>query len=295
MNTANLSVIAERLLGKPRHATRGEWRYGNKGSLSLDTNKGVWFSHETGEGGDAIDLVRWHRKCGFRDALDWLNGIGEIPAPSPPQERAAKPDNRAAAVRIWGASGPIGGTLGERYLTGRGLPGPYPKALRFHRACPFAGETPPAMVAAMRDYATGDVMAVHRTALAPDAAKRDRKMLGPSSTACIMLVPFHGGRLGVCEGVETGLAVLALGWPHALWSLASAGKIARFPVIAGVEELTIFADHDVRTQFQPHHGGEGVAAALKSAEHYRRHNRRATMVIPEREGDWVDILTGSAT
>lgn len=44
----------------------------------------------------------------------------------------AKRDMGALAGRLWKASVPIAGTLAESYLLARGLPGPFPKALRFN-------------------------------------------------------------------------------------------------------------------------------------------------------------------
>ena len=49
--------------------------------------------------------------------------------------------------------------------------------------------------------------------------------------------------LGIVEGVEDGLAVLLSGWGP-IWVATSAGGIKRFPVLPGIECLTIFADPD---------------------------------------------------
>jgi hypothetical protein len=50
--------------------------------------------------------------------------------------------------------------------------------------------------------------------------------------------------LGVCEGLETGLAIMQrLDW-RPVWTATCAGAIATFPVLPGIESLTIFADCD---------------------------------------------------
>ena len=49
--------------------------------------------------------------------------------------------------------------------------------------------------------------------------------------------------VGLVEGVEDGLAVRLSGWAP-VWAATWAGAIAKFPVIGGVEQLTIFADRD---------------------------------------------------
>jgi hypothetical protein len=105
----------------------------------------------------------------------------------------------------------------------------------------------------MTETATGEACGVHRTFLAPDGGGKaapgpdgegSKMMLG--NAGIVRLAPdeevTHG--LGVCEGVETGLALLQrFGWAP-VWAAASAGAVRRFPVLAGIESLTIFADHD---------------------------------------------------
>ena len=49
--------------------------------------------------------------------------------------------------------------------------------------------------------------------------------------------------LGVTEGIEDGIAVMLSGWAP-VWAATSAGAIERFPVMSGIEHLTIFADAD---------------------------------------------------
>jgi hypothetical protein len=98
---------------------------------------------------------------------------------------------------------------------------------------------------------------IHRTFLNADGSKRERKMLGRQGV--VRLTPdedvTHG--LGICEGVEDGLAVLADWAP--VWAATSAGAIERFPVLPGIEFLTIFADND----------GPGLRAAQACAERWR--------------------------
>ena len=49
--------------------------------------------------------------------------------------------------------------------------------------------------------------------------------------------------LHVAEGIETAVACLGMGF-RPMWVALSAGGIANFPILSGVEALTIFADHD---------------------------------------------------
>lgn len=54
---SRLAQIIGRWLSEPNRAfsSANEWRYGAKGSLSVNLVKGTWFDHEGGEGGGALD------------------------------------------------------------------------------------------------------------------------------------------------------------------------------------------------------------------------------------------------
>ena len=51
--------------------------------------------------------------------------------------------------------------------------------------------------------------------------------------------------LTIAEGFETGLAAYVLGF-RPVWAVGSAGAIADFPVLSGIEALTICAETDDR-------------------------------------------------
>jgi predicted P-loop ATPase len=57
---AAVEVLARRRWGEPNHAlsTRDELRFGTNGSKSVKLREGVWFDHETGEGGSFRELGR---------------------------------------------------------------------------------------------------------------------------------------------------------------------------------------------------------------------------------------------
>lgn len=86
------------------------------------------------------------------------------------------------------------------------------------------------------------------------------------------------GGLGLAEGIETALSVVqGFGW-RPVWAAASAGAIARFPVLPSIEALTIFADPD----------GAGLRAAEECAGRWRAAGREARTVAPP-AGDWNDV------
>ena len=90
--------------------------------------------------------------------------------------------------------------------------------------------------------------------------------------------------LGVCEGIETGLSILAADWAP-VWALGTAGNIAAFPVLPGIEALTIFGDND------DHKGSAGEKAAQGCAERWRSAGREVNIRIHKDAGcDWNDAL-----
>jgi hypothetical protein len=95
----------------------------------------------------------------------------------------------------------------------------------------------------MTDPASGEPIGVHRTFLSDDGTKRERKMLGRQGVVRLSPDETISSGLGITEGIEDGLAVLLSSWSP-VWAATSAGAIARFPVLSGVETLTIFADAD---------------------------------------------------
>lgn len=52
----DLIAAARVLWGKETSRTRTEWRFGTKGSKSIDLDDLVWFDHEAGKGGGIIEL-----------------------------------------------------------------------------------------------------------------------------------------------------------------------------------------------------------------------------------------------
>jgi predicted P-loop ATPase len=74
-----MGPLARMLFGDPNpvFSTATEWRYGTKGSLSIDVAKGVWHDHEADEGGGVLDLVKREQKITTdKAAIEWLRSKG---------------------------------------------------------------------------------------------------------------------------------------------------------------------------------------------------------------------------
>jgi len=196
------------------------------------------------------------------------------------------------AVAIWNAGSDPRGTLAETYLNiHRKLQlhdDPAGGVLRFHPACPWRDETTgktervPALIAAFRSIDDGTVTAVQRIALDTAGAKVGRRMLGVVHRAAVMLDPIGPG-LAIGEGVETCMAARQLGI-RPTWALGSTGGISGFPVLDGIDRLTILGET-----------GEASADAVQFVgRRWRKAGRRVRIVMPDIGGDLNDELMAAA-
>jgi putative DNA primase/helicase len=102
-------------------------------------------------------------------------------------------------------------------------------------------------------------------------------MLGGSGV--VRLVPDEEVEtgLGISEGIENALTLMTYGW-HPMWACGSAGGIAKFPVLAGIEALTIFADCDDK--------GAGIAATRECGDRWHAAGREVIAHYPPPGTDW---------
>jgi hypothetical protein len=273
--------VAAALLGKPTSRSRNEHRWGRRGSLALcliGPKRGLWYDHERGEGGDILDLVARQHGVGRARAIgiakrDLLGGIAadallvarRIRRPYAADVTGARVET---ALRLWSEAGPMAGTLARRYFVEHrklnvGLLD-FDHALRWH-VCNRA------IVGLMTDPVTGRPTGVHRTFLDANGAKIDRRMLGRQGVVRLSPDDAVTEGLGITEGIEDALGVLLSGWGP-VWAATSAGAMARLPVLAGVEALTIFADGDV----------PGIRAAEDCAARWLAADREVCITSPNR-------------
>lgn len=78
--TSMIEPIARELLGEPNRAlsSKGELRYGARGSFAVDLGKGTWFDHETSVGGGTLDLVTRETGLSGPERMRWLIEHGFI-------------------------------------------------------------------------------------------------------------------------------------------------------------------------------------------------------------------------
>ena len=149
-----MEELALHLLGAPNKklSTSDELRFGNKGSTSVNiggAEPGVWYDHEAGKGGGALELIQHVQNCDLKDACAWAEnwlGLASLPAalqPSVPKTRKRKAEQlpvegevtvhppaelpsaatefAAKVANIIVQSGPAQGTPAEVYLRSRGI------------------------------------------------------------------------------------------------------------------------------------------------------------------------------
>jgi Toprim domain len=287
------------------HREGHEWRVGSLAGepgkslgIHLAGDKaGVWSDFSTGEAGDALDLVgavlgvdpgaaiAWSRR--------WLGieaGTAEIPRRIVQPKRADPEPDPDRWRAPWERAVPIAGTLADRYLAGRGLAFDDPEgavlrfaAWRARRSPDGDFERHPALLALLSDARTGEPVGTINIFLQADGSDRVRDakgktVAGRARGAVVMLDDFAEVTMGlcVCEGVETALAIQQTGL-RPVWACGSASTMPSFPVLAGIEALTIAADADPP--------GQQAAEAL--ARRWRDAGREVAIIAPP-SGDWAD-------
>ena len=118
-------AVVLRLRGEPNpRLSRGRrWRYGQRGSLSVDLDKGAWFDFEAGAGGGLSKLVERQIGGDWKAARRWLEEQGLIEPWKPARGGGKRPVGRRAG-RGRGSRGGSGGesSVGRPGAASRGGP-----------------------------------------------------------------------------------------------------------------------------------------------------------------------------
>lgn len=247
-------------------------------------------------------LVYSHSGDDWRTCRDYVFGqLGIAPGTKVGACRAGsrvprKPDDgeksRAERARIrWHQGVDPRDTLVEEHLKDRALTLPPDLAgevIRFHATCPWLDQgmgvvvRVPTMLAVMRNLCTNETTAVQRTALTSEGRKIERRMLGVAHEAAIKLDPDENIGVGLIigEGLETCLAARLAGF-RPVWAVGSAGGIAAFPVLPGIEAITILGEVG--------DGGANHRAAQVCAARWIESGQEAFIVAPLVGGDLNDV------
>jgi hypothetical protein len=110
------------------------------------------------------------------------------------------------------------------------------------------------------------------------------KTLGPGGIVRLSADEDVLGGLHIGEGLETCLYVMGLGF-RPMWSTGGTAMMTGFPVLGGIEALTIIADNDVND------AGEKAARAAEAR--WLEAGREVLIHIPNERGDVNDAARGN--
>jgi putative DNA primase/helicase len=221
---------------------------GGHDRFSVNNRKQVFLCRGCDARGDVISLVQFLDGCDFRGAVERLAGERTgVPqhtrqsSPPQPNTNDSSATSTADALKVWRAGVDPRGTLAEIYFAtrrldlGEDLAG---TVLRWHPRTK-------AVLALFRDIRTDEPRAISRTFINDAAIKIERKFLGPVAGCAVKLDANEDvtNGLHIGEGVETTMTARQAEYRRPAWALGSAGAIAAFPVLSGIECLTLLAEH----------------------------------------------------
>jgi hypothetical protein len=269
---------------------------GGTNRFSINVKKQLWNCRGCNRGGDVIDLIQHIERVGYKEAVRILGCNDARPISYAPVlvKSGVGDDNSAAALAIWHDATDIDHPLVHAYFASRKLAVPTSPDVRFHPACPYgSGAHFPCIVALYRNILTDAPQAIHRTAI-PRGRKLGRLTYGPTAGAVIKLSADEEieQRLTIGEGVETTLAGMALGYTPA-WATGSAPGIRKFPVLPGIDTLTILVDADEEDRNGRRAGQD---TALECSERWTEEGREVWRIVPRRIGaDMADVWAEEAS
>ena len=250
--------------------------------------------------GDGKVLIRCHAGCDQDEVIAHLKANGLWAQNGPrlfrhaASRRVTKPTEpdrddikrTEAALSIWQASKPAGGTLIETYLGSRGLRLTATPTLRFHPYLKHpSGDSWPAMIALVTRGVDDTPLAIHRTFLARNGTGKapvdpQKMMLGPCRGGAVRLAE-PGDVLMIGEGIETCLAAMQE-TGHPAWAALSTSGLRALDLPKAVRDVIVLADGD----------DPGESAARDCALRWKRDGRRVRIAHPPKGMDFNDMLVG---
>jgi conjugative transfer relaxase protein TraI len=308
-------ALAMALLGKPnkKFSNNDILRYGKKGSLVINLESGLWYSHESDEGGNVFDLIQKEEGLSdFKAVLQYASDfVGHVPWPTKPsstllpKKDKASSDEKPSGMReyakiLHGVSKPLTGTLGECYLQKHRHLRQFAHAdLRFlPYISTYHGDektSVPALLAFAKDHA-GEVHHVQVIRLDPKTGNKDQhsniqKQTYGSSRGYAIELNHQADKQSVTyltEGIETGLSILESNKKAHVLAVLGKSNFANIKLDTLADEVVLCLDHD------------GVSTYTNDLVERAVHRLEASgkvvrLILPEADnlhydGDFNDVL-----
>jgi hypothetical protein len=268
----------------------------SKTSFTVWSN-GAWKEYDSDEKGDVLDLIAYARRCSRGEAIAWAKDFLGLRDLSPAERarmdaqarakqekaRAAEAEERAAKQRrafdLWlGGRKLAPGSLAWRYLASRSIAmdelvqaeGDLKDSATSIRYWgprePGFDWLGPAMLAPIRQAASGEITGVHATFIETDGSGKapvpnPKLMLGTKQGGFVRLTRGKSGLpfedlakadlrepLLIGEGIETCLSA-AIALPDVrVWAALDLGNMASLPALPCIGPLVILKENDTKPQ-----------------------------------------------
>jgi phage/plasmid primase-like uncharacterized protein len=273
---------------------------GGNDRFAINIHKQVFNCRGCGAKGDVIALVQRLDGGPFKDAIATLTGdsvrIGTTPPPKPTNRHYDEYERRKLerADEIWRSSTPLGPEA-VAYFAKRGIDinqVPAHGGLRFHPRCPWGNDTTsPCIIGRFTTALGNEQKGIWRR---PISGQKPMS-LGPMAGCVIRLWSDEAVEQGLVigEGVETVLSAATRIWHRGTllqpaWAVCAANNLKNFPILPGIEALTVLVDHD---RPDPRDRRAGQEAAAECAARWSAVGRKVIRLTPKALGaDFNDVV-----
>jgi hypothetical protein len=293
---------------------------GGNDRFGVNIKKQLWNCRGCGKGGDVIALVQFLDDCDFREAVEQLTGKRTIdyhPRPAPRADRGnddgvkraltsaktiiaemqpiiSAPRAMAYLERIRKIDTSAIADVLERTDAIGWHPSVYFNSPKDYPVLgtpehPLHGQRLGAIIGVMTDAVTAEPTgAISRTYLAPDGTKVGKAKTLGSPRGIVRLSADEDVLEGlhIAEGIETALTGMANFSLRPMWATGDRMLMADFPILDGIEALTVIADNDK--------SGDGEKAARKAESRWLAAEREVRLLRSDDYGDLNDIIAGDA-
>jgi len=257
------------------------FRFDDKGG------KGTWICNQCGAG-DGFKLIQEVLKVDFREACEEIAKVlGSVSkCIVDPEPKTTPKIFRAMLKKSFHTKQ---GDPVHEYLKGRGL-SDLPESLWYCPQCwEYETKTEQQAMLAIFSLQNSEAVTIQRTFI-KDGKKMDidapRKTMPPlkkMTGGAIRLYPCESGTLGVCEGVETAIAVHEM---HgcSVWATTSANLLEAFQPPPGIRRIEVYADNDMTLT------GAKSAYVLANRLIVQDKIPASVLIAETRGGDFLDDL-----